>query len=382
MAIAALVDETGASPSVIGTAFAYSRQNALTAFHCVGDREQGTLSSRDVVIRIGSSRIPGSVIEWDHLTDYALLELKEPIPSEYQPIPLTTAVHPNVSFTSKGWPSSRPFPDDSLAVSGFVTDPYATLFSGHPALQLFCQESAAGLALQGLSGAPVLVESHDGPAAAGIIRWNPPKKDGSGSALGGIVYACPMSGLIPNSPQLRGYDFTSPDSRFLISYAETDIQWAEWIFAIATERGHHVDARFNFLRPGDNVRVELRSALDSYQNVLVVTTERYGDSEDELSRLEREMVQAHPGRKIPVVVRKCEAPGFLCDRLPIDLTGLDEEASATALVSGLLRTTSLKGPRFAPFPGPVDVSSSDPLLLRRSVSPQIRALEGAEGEGL
>lgn len=379
MAIAALIDESVTPAPVVGTAFAYARQSALTAFHCVGDRDRGTLSTREVTLRIGARRIRGIVIEWDHEFDYAILELAEPIPDGYQPIPLTTAVQPNVSFTSKGWPQSRPFRSDSVAVGGFVTDPFATIFGGRPALQLFCQESAAGLALKGLSGAPVLVESRDGPAAAGIIRWNPPASDGSGTARGGIVYACPMSALIPNSPQLRGYDFASPDTRFLISYAEADLPWAEWLHSVATEKGHHVDARFNFLKPGDNFRQELHTALDNYQTVLAVITEHYGVSDDMLSRVEREMIQAHPGRKIPVLVSKCECPGFLCDLLPIDLTGLDEEESVTSLVNGLLRTTSLVGPRRAPFPGAADLSCVDPLLLRRPVPPALRVLDVTEG---
>ncbi|MER7756307.1 ATP-binding protein [Kitasatospora sp. NPDC097643] len=106
----------------------------------------------------------------------------------------------------RGWPLERPFTDDPDEVLATVVAPDARIFGQAPAIKLQAPEAAAGKRLPGLSGGPVLHWSHRGAgigteAAVGVVRWNPPRPDGS--ALGGALYATPVHAVTERWPQLR-----------------------------------------------------------------------------------------------------------------------------------------------------------------------------------
>jgi hypothetical protein len=76
---------------------------------------------------------------------------------------------------------------DLASITGTIGGTETTIFDGIPAIQLYSNESAAGLALGGMSGAAVL--AGDPEAAIGVIRWNPPSEDDPTKGKAGIVYA-------------------------------------------------------------------------------------------------------------------------------------------------------------------------------------------------
>jgi len=177
----------------LGTAFAVDKGLALTAFHCVGDRHSGNVVERSVLIRFGRTEIAAEVAGGSGLEDWAILKLREPLPEGVRPLPLASHVPPSASFRAFGYPSMVSG-TEGFAVSGGVTWPDARLTTGAPVIQLSCFEAAAGLPMQGLSGAPVFVGN---PArVVGLIRWNEPRLDDPTLAAGGSLFACPTRVVI------------------------------------------------------------------------------------------------------------------------------------------------------------------------------------------
>lgn len=308
----------------LGTAFICSPSFALTAFHCIGDRETNQIKHPRVAIRLGGVPISGDVVEANSMADFAIIKLREPLPPGVRPLPLEQTVRNHSNFRSKGWPSARPFSSDPMTVSGQVTDPAATIFDGVHAIQLFCREAAAGLPLYGISGAPVLVEDQENASrAVGIMRWNPQSPSDHRVAYGGIAFACPLGAIIDNSDGLRN-ELGRDRQSLYIAYAEEDRQWAEFLHELMTSNGYRVTARFVFTKPGDAFRAKASETLVSFPNVLILVTANYEASDDPISIVEREMIEDHRGRRIPVLLMECEVPSFTSRLVPIDLRGEDD----------------------------------------------------------
>jgi tetratricopeptide (TPR) repeat protein len=88
-----------------------------------------------------------------------------------------------------------------VTITGNVSEP-DTALDGAPVLQLYADQSAAGLSLHGMSGAPILVGTSEAEAAIGLVRWNPPRESDRSLAVGGILYACPIKAVIERRPEL------------------------------------------------------------------------------------------------------------------------------------------------------------------------------------
>jgi hypothetical protein len=187
-----------------GTAFAISRDLALTAFHCIGDRVSGKISLPKVSLKFldGTTRT-ASFHSGDHRLDFALLKLKSSLPNALEPIPIATEVEPGESFRCMGFPVAVRGPK-YVTIGGKVRDPAGSLFEGVPAIQLYSEEAAASAALElpGMSGAPVLV-GRNPEVVVGIIRWNPQRPDGTAQAQGGMVFACPIKNVLEELPALE-----------------------------------------------------------------------------------------------------------------------------------------------------------------------------------
>lgn len=184
----------------LGTVFAVTAKLALTAFHCVGDRtKKKILESRvQCIWEIGRSN--AVVEDFDAVNDVALLRLSRQISPDLQPIRLTRSTDVNQQFVAPGAPSvvKGIF---TYAASGRVTWIDSLLTGeGAPAIQLSCRDSVAGLALKGLSGAPVLVG--ESKKAIGLIRWNPPRDDNPNLAAGASLYAAPSNAILTKWPEL------------------------------------------------------------------------------------------------------------------------------------------------------------------------------------
>ncbi|WP_187414952.1 N-6 DNA methylase [Nonomuraea sp. PA05] len=137
------------------------------------------------------------------LIDIALLALKKPIPEHLAPIQLTTDIPEHTPYVAPGNPAAI-HGVVRFAASGKVSWSRGRLVDGAPVIQLSCNESAAGLPLQGLSGAPVLVGST--LKAAGIVRWNHPREDHPTLAAGAAMYATPITAVIDRWPHLAVTD--------------------------------------------------------------------------------------------------------------------------------------------------------------------------------
>jgi TPR repeat protein len=176
------------------TAFAVTARSGLTAFHCVGDRESGSLTRPVVDIAFRSGHVTAKVDAWDADLDIALLAFDDPLPPGEQAVPLSDEFGRSTYYV-RGYPAEAGGVE--AAISGQIVDPDARLFQGlQPAIQLQSDQAGAAhpLALGGFSGAPVMVD--DPPRAIGVIRWNPPAETDDRFAQGAIVYATPVSALL------------------------------------------------------------------------------------------------------------------------------------------------------------------------------------------
>lgn len=190
-----------------GTAFAIANSIGLTAFHCIGDRLTGrVVLSRAFVIFPSSDPVEFQYEDGDPKADFAVLKFLTPVSPDLRHIPLIDKTFRQEQFYSPGYPNDID-ETDFFTISGTVTEPDASIKPNIPAIQLYCQQSAANLSLHGMSGAPVLIGNRQ--AAVGIVRWNPENSDG---AIGGSLFACPTQLLLNRRPELCAYVKTrTPD---------------------------------------------------------------------------------------------------------------------------------------------------------------------------
>jgi hypothetical protein len=100
-----------------GTAFAVSRQLALTAFHVIGDRLQGKTRDGPFELRFpGGCSCGAKYQDGDDWLDFALLMLDSELPEHLEPIPLTSEAREADGFVSRGFPALPGV--DILAISG------------------------------------------------------------------------------------------------------------------------------------------------------------------------------------------------------------------------------------------------------------------------
>lgn len=184
----------------LGTVFACGSLLALTAFHCVGDRVTGSIKHRRLTCAWEGHVGNAVVQDFDTLNDVALLRLKRNLPPELRWITPSTDVANHSAFTAPGAPAavSGVF---NYAISGKIVWSGARLDNDSVAMQLQCDESVAGLPLQGLSGAPVLVGTN--ATFAGMVRWNAPRSEEPSLAAGAAVFATPSDAILARWPELN-----------------------------------------------------------------------------------------------------------------------------------------------------------------------------------
>ncbi len=174
-----------------GTAFAISSRFALTAFHCVGDRKKNELDKGEVRLDFGARSLQAEIVDGSGRLDVALLRLRGELPPGAA-LKRSYRVARGEPFIAFGFPSAvRGL--DQAPVSGEVLTLDSSLDDGAPVLILQSRQAEAGLALSGLSGAPVLLQTTN--QAIGVVRWNPVNVDGS-PLKSGWVAATPLSALL------------------------------------------------------------------------------------------------------------------------------------------------------------------------------------------
>jgi len=185
----------------LGTAFAVSDLLALTAFHCVGDRVSNVHREQVWLSFQTGASVQAQYDGVDPYADFAVLRLLDELPDDLHWLPLTTDTFRREKFDSPGYPSAVKM-TGFYTVSGDVKNPSASVENAE-AIELFCRESAAGLSLHGLSGAPVIVGNP--PTAVGIVRWNPPASQDPLLAAGATLYACPIKAAAARRPDLKRF---------------------------------------------------------------------------------------------------------------------------------------------------------------------------------
>ncbi|WP_158812195.1 N-6 DNA methylase [Streptomyces fulvoviolaceus] len=196
LAIGRLSDAVTGAP--LGTVFAVTDRFALTAFHCVGDRMNKKITVRRLRCTWEQSVSDATVHSGDPLNDVALIRLKRKLPAGLYPVPVVAEAPVHAPFRAPGAPHD--IQGVSLfAASGQVTWSSKRLEDGAHVIQLACSE-ADKLSMHGLSGAPVLLGSP--PRAAGVIRWNEPRRDNPELAAGSTLFAAPFTAIIAKWPDL------------------------------------------------------------------------------------------------------------------------------------------------------------------------------------
>jgi tetratricopeptide (TPR) repeat protein len=200
MAIAKIfATDRGGERNVLGTAFAISSELGLTAYHCIGDRVGAQVKERRVRLSfVNGESLDAEYADGDPEADFALLRFLSPLPETSTRIPIALDAFANARFRCPGYPAGVPRPS-IVTITGSVSEPDAGLESAR-VLQLFADQSAAGLSLHGMSGAPILVGMPE--AAIGLVRWNPQRQDDRALAVGGMVYACPIKTIVERCPEL------------------------------------------------------------------------------------------------------------------------------------------------------------------------------------
>jgi hypothetical protein len=177
----------------LGTAFATRDNVAVTAFHCLSrDDNPGEVVVPHPTLEFnpGGKRVAASFEEGDPAEDWAVLKLGESIPGEFRPIALCTEVQDGEVCRCLG------FPQDAEEISRFpekvtVLDTEAEI-EGARVLTLHGEAAAAGMALHGMSGSPVLLKGAQ-EEAVGLLRRHLPRIDDPEMPAGGKLFACPTA---------------------------------------------------------------------------------------------------------------------------------------------------------------------------------------------
>lgn len=195
----------GHSSEYSGTAWLYSKNYALTAAHCVGDRQQQTLHSGPFRLAFDWGEIEVQEVKRiDFGLDAALLR----VPAE--------EISDTLSFTDCGilprpspWPhgqnalwwSAFGFPlahSNGMTINGVIDSLDGRVEDNH-AIQLTCEQGGFG-ALNGMSGAAIL---HNG-IIIGLIRYGPPALKQK------VIYAAPSVLIASVFPELKATELVSP----------------------------------------------------------------------------------------------------------------------------------------------------------------------------
>lgn len=134
-----------------------------------------------------------------------------------------------------------------------------------------------------------------------------------------------------NKPPARTCDF-------FVSHSSADRDWAEWIAWQLEKAGYSTLLDVWDFAPGKRFTREMQDAHADTARTIAVLSPDYFASKYAQLELEARLVENHEGddqRLIPIVVRKCKAPGLLRPFIHINLTSRTEAAAVKTLLEGL-----------------------------------------------
>lgn len=239
LAVARVRAPGGAADAWLGTAFYIGEGLALTALHVVAPRPPVAAALRVRLEFLAAAHdTEATLLAHDVVADWALLRCERP--PLVAPLSAAETVADGEAWTAYGFPG---LVEQGLVVGGQVRDARASESATMPALQLFCDEAAAGQGapLQGLSGSPCVVDDH----VVGLLRSTPQDSvlDGQGRGrpvtVAGTVWACPVSALaraaLPAeaAPLPAGWFGPPARSDFVIVRSRADAQAKPRLLSVA-----------------------------------------------------------------------------------------------------------------------------------------------------
>jgi Trypsin-like peptidase domain len=312
-AVAMLLSESGEQR--LGTAFAVSGDEALTAWHCVGDRTSGRVEHPVVRLRFVSGHsLVADVRQGDAPADFACLALRESLPPRFAVLRLRPRAESDESCRLFGFPIAETGVK-MTAASGKVVSPRVLLNDGTPVVSVLVDQAAAGLSLHGFSGGPVGV-GPDHLEVVGIVRRNQPRGDDPSLALGAMVYACPMRPVLEHLPHLTRPSDASAAVNELQSYREALARAAHRVSDAAPPLQSRTLIYAKGATNADSSHANLRDIVEHEDHLVIEGEPGLGKS-----TLLEELAATYAGSPLlspPILVRARDlaaAPGSWSERL-------------------------------------------------------------------
>lgn len=148
---------------------------------------------------------------------------------------------------------------------------------------------------------------------------------------------------------------TGVERDFLISYADADKQWAEWIAEELEGAGYSTILRGWDFEPGANFVVEMNDATRRAKRTLLLLSPDYLKGFDEHPEWTVAFSEDKAGRQrklLPIYVRECkqQVKGLLGPIMPIDIVGKDAAVARDLLLTGV-RSGRRRAKQQPGFPG-------------------------------
>ncbi|MBE3204863.1 TIR domain-containing protein [Parafrankia sp. CH37] len=143
---------------------------------------------------------------------------------------------------------------------------------------------------------------------------------------------------------------------FLVSYIETDEEWAAWIAWQLEEAGFRVRFEAWDLSVGMHRTGEQHRALVEAKRIVAVVSASYLASKRKAPEWQAALAESLPGDRpklLPIRVEDFSLQGLLLDRVSADLFGIDETTARERLLAAV---HGAKKPEYVPaFPGKPDI---------------------------
>ena len=138
---------------------------------------------------------------------------------------------------------------------------------------------------------------------------------------------------------------------FLISYAENNKDWAEWISWYLEEQGYAVSIDIWDYLPGHNRIYERDRALRQAEQILIVYSNYYQNTlyaQPEWTNAFQKHLNEENRKVFVLCIDGCEREGLLSTIIPIELVGLDVDSARQRLLDGLkgVRKKPVQEPRY------------------------------------
>jgi hypothetical protein len=310
-----------------GTGYVVAADRVATCKHVVGD-------DQDVTVFLDGTESTATVVACDTDADSAILHLASPVTS-VRPLTLAGRVSHKAVWDGYGFP--RVGKGQGIPLTGEVLDPDGRDTRNAPALILYSNQIAAGMAtpLHGFSGSPVVVND----AVVGHLKRFVSDPDDDMRPAFGLVYACPSSAVLkllgtqpeiptiqpPAIPSLRDrLPALDPDEyHVFLSYRSTDSNWAKQLVARLEGSGFRVFIDQTELEVGGSLVGQIQSALTKARAGIVLISQDWLNSrwcQVEGDALLNRHINDPAFHLIPIRIDNCVLPAIWSSQKYLDFS--------------------------------------------------------------